>query len=278
MKTKLFLQMLSLGFLIMACSKPTDEFINLVLPEANEPVEEIIDNGFVSLNPIIKDVVQITTGKALTLEEALDEMVVQIKETTFGMVVVNSDYRDLPTEIPLSPGSYELLISNYSFVASRFDTPIYGAMLYFSVSAGTNTPLDLELALLDAAVTLNFSDDLITAYPDIAARVEYIQDGFGIGPNLTWTAIDSGRIGYLDTYDGDFYLDMFYPTTGILTLEVTATNPSGTPVTVTKTYNGVVANQHYNINMEQTDATTVSLTLTLGDEEIINDTITFPFN
>ena len=279
MKTKLFFGMLVLGLLVMACNKSHDDFPILESPKALEPIDEIVEKGFVSLNPIVKDVIEITTGKALTLEEALDEMVVQIKETNIaGMIVVNSNYRDLPIEIPLAPGSYELLISNYSFSPSRFDIPVYGAMRYFSVTAGTNTLLDLELALLDAAVTINFSNELVTSYPDIAARVEYIQEGFGIGPNLNWTAADNGLTGYLDTYDGDFYLDMFYATTGTLNLEVTATNLSGTPVTVIKTYYGVVANQHYNINIEQTDATTASLTVTLNDEELINDTITFPFN
>ena len=278
MKTKLFFRMLALGLLVIACNKGHDDFPILESPKALEPNEETVEMGFVSIKPIIKDVIEITTGKALTLEEALDEMVVQIKETNFGMVLVNSNYRDLPTEIPLAPGSYELLISNYSFSPSRFDISVYGAMRYFSVTVGTNTLLDLELALLDAAVTINFSNELVTSYPDIAARVEYIQEGFGIGPNLNWTAADNGLTGYLDTYDGDFYLDMFYATTGTLNLEITATNPSGSPVTVIKTYYGVVANQHYNINIEQTDATTASLSVTLGDEEIINDTITFPFN
>ena len=72
MKTKLFFGMLVLGLLVMACNKSHDDFPILESPKALEPIDEIVEKGFVSLNPIVKDVIEITTGKALTLEEALE--------------------------------------------------------------------------------------------------------------------------------------------------------------------------------------------------------------
>lgn len=277
-KSKLFLSILILGLLV-SCNKSNDE-----LPAINEPISEILSEedvelGSISLNPIIKDVVQVQTVKAPTLEELLDDMVVQIKEEDIGLgIVLNSNYRDLPTEIPLAPGFYSLLISNYPSTSSRFDTAVYGHLsLTFGVGAGANTPLNLELALFDVAATISFSSDIILSYPDISARIEYIEDGFGIGPFLTWSVADNGRSGYLSTHKGDFGLGDFIGSFGSLVLKVSATDALGSPIEVIKAYFGVSANKHYNINIEQTDAATASLTVTLGDEEIINDTITFPF-
>ncbi len=231
----------------------------------------------------LKEVIEITTGKPFELEELLDEMVVQIIDdpffsTAFGPTIVFSgNYRDIPIEIPLAPGTYSLFISNFSFLAERFDSPHHGALIeYLTVTAGSNTPLDFEIALLDVAATINFSNELTVAYPDISARVEYMRDGFGIGPNLTWTAADNARAGYLNTYDGDFGFDLFFATTGTLRLEVTATGTTGAPVTIEKTYYDVSANKHYNISIEQTAPASVSLTVTLGDENVIEDIVTFP--
>ncbi|MGB5430544.1 hypothetical protein, partial [Eudoraea sp.] len=147
----------------------------------------------------------------------------------------------------------------------------------FSVSAGLNTPLNLELALFDVGATISFSSDIILSYPDISTRIEYIEDGFGIGPFLTWSVADDGRSGYLSTHKGDFGLGDFIGSFGSLVLKVSATDALGSPIEVIKTYFGVNANQHYNINISRTAGATASLTVTLGDEEIINDTITFPF-
>lgn len=282
MKTKLknVVSILSLVLLIMACSKGNDDLSPLFEDEAAAPIKEVIELGSISLNPIIKNVIQVQTGKAPTLEELLDDMVVEIKDEL--EVVLTDNYRDLLAEIPLVPGNYSLLISNYPAPipnsASRFDNPVYGNYLSnFSVSAGLNTPLNLELALFDVAATISFSSDIILSYPDISARIEYIEDGFGIGPFLTWSVADDGRSGYLSTYKGDFGLGDFIGSSGSLVLKVSATDALGSPIEVIKTYFGVNANQHYNINISRTAGATASLTVTLGDEEIINDNITFPF-
>lgn len=279
MKAKVFFKMLAIGLLIMACSKGKDDFPILEEPEASEPIEKTVELGSISLNPIIKDLIQVQTGKAPTLEELLDGMVVEIKEEDLGLgIVLNSNYRDLPAEIPLAPGFYSLLISNYPSTSSRFDTAVYGHLSFtFSVGAGANTPLNLELALFDVAATINFLSELTITYPDISARIEYIEDGFGIGPFLTWSVDDDGRSGYLSTYKGDFGFGDFIGSSGSLVLKVSATDALGSLIEVIKTYFGVSTNKHYNINIEQTAAATASLTVTLGDEEIINDTITFPF-
>lgn len=261
-----------------SCSKDNFEETVFVEPMSVQPSDEAVELGSVSINAFVKDVIEIKTGKPFELEDVLDEMVVQIIDRERdGFRVFNSNYRDTPVQIPLTPGNYSLLISNYAFSPARFDAPVHGALLeYFSITAGSNTPLDLELALFDVAATINFSNELTISYPDISARVEYIQDGFGIGPNLTWTTADKGRTGYLNTYAGDFGFELFYATTGTLTLEVTASGSFGTPVTINKTYPGVNANQHYNIAIEQTAPATASLTVTLGDENVIEDIVNFP--
>ncbi len=280
MKTNmnLLIVLLSIGLCFQSCTKDNLEETVLNEPMSLTPVEEAVESGSVSINAFVKDVIEITTGKPFELEEVLDEMVVQIIENKEGgMRVFNSNYRDIPTEIPLLPGSYSLLISNYAFSAQRFDTPVHGAVIeYLTITAGSNTSLDIELALFDVGATLNFSNELITTYPDISARVEYVQVGYGIGPNLTWTSVDNARSGYFNTYNGDFGFELFYPSSGTLNLEITATGTNGLPVTIQRTYNDVTANQQYNITIAQTAPASTSLTVTLGDENVIEDTVTFP--
>ena len=59
---------------------------------------------------------------------------------------------------------------------------------------------------------------------------------------------------------------------------IEATDSTGSPIMVEKTYLNVSANKHFNITIEQTATATASLTVTLGGEDVIDDTITFPFN
>ena len=282
MKTKLknAVSLLALSLFILACSKGNEDLSHLYEDEAVVPVEEALELGSISLNPIIKDLIQVQTGKAPTLEELLDDMVVQIKEEDLGLgIVLNSNYRDLPAEIPLSPGFYSLLISNYPSMSSRFDTAVYGHLSFtFSVVAGSNTPLNLELALFDVAATINFSSEIILSYPDIAVKTEFIKSGFGIGPFLNWTTTDNARTGYLSTYEGDYGFGDFIETFGSMKVTIEATDSTGSPIMVEKTYLNVSANKHFNITIEQTATATASLTVTLGGEDVIDDTITFPFN
>lgn len=279
MKAKEFIKILTLGLLVVACNKSHDDLPILEKPKAIEPIEKTIERGSISLNPIIKDLIQVQTGKAPTLDELLDDMVVQIKDEDLGLDIVYSNYRDLPAEIPLVPGFYSLLISNYPSTSSRFDTGVYGHLSFpFFVASGANTPLNLELALFDVAATINFSGEIILSYPDITVKTEYIKDGFGIGPFLNWTTTDNDRTGYLSAYDGDYGFGDISETFGSMKVTIEATDSTGSPITVEKTYQNVSANKHYNITIEQTAATTTSLTVTLGGEDVIDDTITFPFN
>ncbi len=283
-KTKIFLSILIVSLFLISCNKDHQEPVVLEQSVTEESVDEVIELGSVSINAFIKDVIEVTTGRPFELETLLDEMVVQITDDPyytepFGVgYVFNSNYRDITEPISLEPGSYSLLISNYSFSTQRFDSAVHGALSeVFSITAGSNTPLDLELGLLDVAATINFSSEVVAAYPDISARVEYLHGGPGLVPNLIWTTADNARTGYLNTYVGDFGFEYFYVTTGTLNLEITATGPTGTPVTVTKTYVDATANQHYNITIEQGAPTTASLNVTLGDENVIEDTVPFPY-
>lgn len=280
-KSKLFFWALALSIFFIACDKDNNEVVTAIIDDAvtEEPIDDFIEMGTVSLNTIVKDVIEVTTGKAPTLEEVLDEMTVQIY-TFDDPFVVYENYRDLPSNITLPPGSYSLLISKHSYTLWGFDTGNYGDQVVdFDVVAGANTVLDVELKLFDVAATINLSSELALTYPDILIAVSLIAfDPYGnpIGGTLNWAIADDGRTGYFGIYVGDIALGPLYDAGGDLTVEVTASDAFGEPISVTKTYPGVSANQHYNINIEQTEAATASLTVTLGDEEVINDTITFP--
>ncbi len=280
MKTKIrnVVSIWVMGLIFLACNKGYDDLSIQYVDEADVPIEVAVELGSISINAFIKDVIEVTTGKPFELEALLDEMFVIIKDDSdnFNIItVLNSNYRDITEPILLEPGYYSLLISNYAFSAQRFDDAVHGAQVGFIVTAGSNSLLDLELALLDIASTINFSSEILTAYPEMTVRVEYIQDGYGIGPNLTWTTADNKRTGYFNAYAGDFCCEPFNATTGTLNLEVTAIGINGLPVTISRIFFNARANQHYNISIEQNEPASASLTVTLGDEDIIEETIIF---
>ncbi len=280
-KMKLFFLVLTLGIFFVACDKSNDGETTPIIDDgvSEETIDDAIEMGTVSFNAFVKDIIEVTTGKPPALEDLLDEMVVQIASTDFTGTFITDNYRDLPANIVLIPGNYSLFISNYLSSMSRFDTPVHGAEIeLFNVVAGSNIPLDIELALLDLAATINLSSDLALTYPDISVRVEYVETFIDpdVDSILNWSIADDGRTGYLSTLKVDFLTSELNITVGELNVIITATNSSGIPFTLSKTYLNAKANQHYKINIVQTADATASLSITLGDEEEINDTITFP--
>lgn len=80
--------------------------------------------------------------------------------------------------------------------------------------------------------------------------------------------IDDGRSGY-------FNVGLADETPGELRLSITATSNSGAVVVLQKKFDFVMANEHYNITIEQTAATSTSFSVTFGDEDVIDVTIPF---
>ncbi|MBD0849669.1 DUF4493 domain-containing protein [Maribacter arenosus] len=279
MKTKLknAVSLLALSLFILACSKGNEDLSHLYEDEAEVPIEVALELGSISLKPVIKDVIIVNTGKAPTLDEVLDYMAVLIQDTE-GNQVLSSNYRDLPEFIELAPGDYRFFMSNWVSTSARFDNPIHGTnSLGFTVTSGENTVLAFSLKLFDVATTINLSDAVKTSYPDISVNAGVFNYYNGISNNLTWNIIDDGRIGYFDLVERDnLFLGSFSTTIGDMTIDITATSAAGAPINVTSTYTGVSANEHYVISIEQSSATTLSLSITLNDEIVINETITFP--
>ena len=261
---------LSLGMFLLGCNKDNEIIID------DGTGEEVVEMGTVSLNPSFKDVINITTGKPPTLEEVLELMGVAIRDDS--SLVFSDSYNNIAGPIELLPGDYTLLISNYSDyfgIGQRFSSPDYGDVLSFQINAGENITLNPVLESFDVAATVNFTSGLLLAYPDISASVEFLTDTTS-GP-LTWTSIQNNQKGYFTCYSGDFGFGNFFgPYSSDLTIEISATGQSGLPTVITKTYPGAAANEHYNIVLELTESATISLTVTLADEIVINDTITFP--
>lgn len=98
-KTKILLMTLSLGLILNSCSSGENE---------KEPIYEAMLKGTMSIEPILKNVIIATTGKAPTLEEVLDNMTVLIQDTE-GNQVLSVNYRDLPEFIELAQGVTDFL-------------------------------------------------------------------------------------------------------------------------------------------------------------------------
>jgi hypothetical protein len=267
---------LVLSLFILACSKGNDDLSHLFEDESVNPIAEAEELGSISLNLIIKDVIIASTGKASTLEEVLDNMIVMIQDTE-GNQVISANYRDLPEFIELAPGNYRFNMSNWGSTSARFDNPIHGTnSLEFSVSSGENTVLPVSLGLFDVATTIDLSDAVKTSYPDIMVTTS-VFNYYCCTNNLIWSIVDDERIGYFDLVERDLlYLSSISTTIGDMNIDIRATSAAGAPINVTSTYSGVSANEHYIISIEQSSATSLSLNITLNNEIVINETITFP--
>lgn len=282
MKTtmKFLMAVLSIGLCFQSCSKDNFEEVIVSRNQTNEPPIEEIALGSVTIDAILKDPITITTARALTLEEALDVMLVEITSVDGNTIFVSENYRDLPNTIEFEAGNYSMLISNFPLSDVRFDDGVYGDYVEnFEISVGNNTVLNPVLQLLDVATTVNFSSEILAAYPDISAYVARSQlpaDPFTEFPlDLRYEVADNGRRGYHGLFRGN-HASGFTKYSGGLFISISATGPAGENIQVSREISGVSGNQHYNINIEMTDPTTASLDVTLDPEEENTETITFP--
>ena len=278
MKAKLIFGMLILGLFFVGCDK--DNVLEAIgEPTTIDPNEET-EPGFLSLKATVKEIIQITTGKP-PLEDVLAAMRIYISNGSEQ--VYNRPYNESPETIELPAGFYNLLIgsfSNYSALDALFNTGSYG---YYNssvlINSGAITTINANLALLDMATTITISPEVSSSFPDIEVDVRKWTNIFGSNEKseLTWNTAQSGQTGYFMTYDGDWITGTLGDQGGDLEISITATNNSGLPVTASKWYMGISANEHYNISIEQNEITTgLNLIVTLNDEVIIDDIIIFP--
>ncbi|SHF05032.1 protein of unknown function [Arenibacter palladensis] len=278
MKAKLIFGMLILGLFFVGCDK--DNVLEAIgEPTTIDAIEET-EPGFLSLKATVKEIIQITTGKP-PLEDVLAAMRIYISNGSEQ--VYNRPYNESPETIELPAGFYNLLIgsfSNYSALDALFNTGSYG---YYNssvlINSGAITTINANLALLDMATTITISPEVSSSFPDIEVDVRKWTNIFGSNEKseLTWNTAQSGQTGYFMTYDGDWITGTLGDQGGDLEISITATNNSGLPVTASKWYMGISANEHYNISIEQNEITTgLNLIVTLNDEVIIDDTIVFP--
>ncbi|MEP3210169.1 MAG: DUF4493 domain-containing protein [Maribacter sp.] len=282
MKTrmKLLIVFLSIGVCLQSCSK--DNFSDIILSQNADadPLSEEVATGALTIEAFLKDPITITTARALTLEEALDVMLVEITTTDGLSTLVSENYRDLPANIELPPGTYNMLMSNFPLSEVRFDDGVYGDYIQnFEITTGNNTVLNPVLTLLDVATTVNFSSEIVSAYPDISAYVARSQVNamaFGEFPlNITYEVTDNGRRGYHSLFWGN-HASGFTKDAGELFILISATGAAGETIQISRVIEGMTSNQHYNINIEMTDPSTTSLDVTLEPEEDNTEIITFP--
>lgn len=277
---KLLIVFISVGLCLQSCSKDNFEEVVLSRNEIEEPVAKNVASGILTLDAIIKDAITITTARALTLEEALDVMQVEITSTNGLTTYISENYRDLPATIELPAGNYDMLISNYPLTDARFDEAVYGDYIEnFEITTGNNTVLNPVLELLDVATTVNFSSEILAAYPDISvyvARSGVNASIFGEFPlELRYGPLEDGRRGYHNLFSGS-HASGFTKHSGELYIAISATGVGGEAILVTRFIEGVTGNQHYNINIEMTAPSSTSLDVTLEPEDENTEIITFP--
>ena len=280
-KVKFFFWVLTLGMFFAACDKGNDgetvADIDTTITEA--PVVDTVEMGTVLLKPLVKDIIQVKTGKPPTLDEVLDDMTVIIRNLS-GALIIDADYRDLPEFIELAPSSYTLImLSEHNSSDFRWDMAAYGSQhLSFDVVSGKNTNLNAVLTLLDVAVSVTIAEELKLSYSDfsVVANLNSAEFVASNNPSFEWNTLSNdGRTGYVhwSEYSGT---DGPFSISGEMIIEVRGTNSSGVYLEVSKTYTNLNSNEHYNIRVESGADSSIGLNITLEDEDVINDTITFP--
>ena len=262
--------------LLIACSKDSNRLQVIDDPLAAEPIEAEVAKGTVSFVPLVKDVIDVQTGKAPpTLDEVLTGLNVQMSSFDAN-VTIDQPYSSIDGGVIELPAGY------YEFIMYTGGGPLYAAEGSFTITEGVNTDVPITLNLLDLAVTINFDSEIVANYPLISAEAQttnYIFGGVSGATLWAWSANENGQQRYFEM-DGIFDSGIGLPSidsNNSADLTITLIAPStGGDITVSKTYVGVSANQHYNITIIYTSPTTVTLVITLGDEEVIEDTINFP--
>ncbi|MFS4447401.1 DUF4493 domain-containing protein [Maribacter sp. 2307UL18-2] len=277
---KYFCCLVIVALLASNCQKDNLAEAVLTQTEIDEPTAAEVDKGTLSITAQLKGAINITTARALTLEEALDLMLVEITSVDGQTIFVSENYRDLPTNIELPAGNYSMLLSNFPLSDVRFDQGVYGDYIpNFEIVAATNTKLNPVLKLLDLATTVNFSSAIVAAYPDVSAYVARSQlpaSIFSEFPTpLRYEVVDNGRRGYHSLFSGN-HTSGFTEHTGELFILISATGPSGDDIRVSRVIKGATGNQQYTINVEMADPTTTSLNVTIASEEDLTEIITFP--
>lgn len=267
MKTKLFFSIV-LALSIISCNDG-DDLASIVV----EPTEV----GTISLNISVRNIVDVSTsGKISSLDEVLDNLSVDIYDST-GATVIEDRYRSLPEFIELPVGAYTVVFYTPQDSIARFDEGLYGnePQISFDVKRDANTTVPVVLRLFDVATTIDFSDELLQNFPDVNVKVTISLNGND--SSLDWSASDDIRTGYfsmIEYVSGGSGLYNVY--TSDLVVEITATDTAGNPNVVSRTYPDAVANQHYELLIGYAENEMVNFDITLVDENIIEDEITFP--
>lgn len=273
---KLLFWMLSLNLFLLSCNKDSESFTETVLTE--EPIKEDIPMGTVSLKALVKNRIDVETDKVPVLEDILENLNIDIRQ--FGLFeILNAQYSDLPEFIELPAGSYEMILSSTGLPPFRFDTGRYGQdAIEFTIVSGENKVVDVTLSLMDVATTIDFSDEVLQNYPNIKASATMDYSDVGLVTPLEWTSLDDGRTVFFEILTKDFTSGtiFFQAATGDLIIDITALDSAGNEILVSKTYPNVLANQHYKIIVRYSGSSTVSLNISLGDEDVIEDEISFP--
>ena len=81
MKTKPLFTVLAISLMLFGCHKDSDGIIEYDDIIVTEPEYENVKTGTISLTPFVKEVIQSKTGKPPTLDEVLDNMVVEIRDS-----------------------------------------------------------------------------------------------------------------------------------------------------------------------------------------------------
>lgn len=239
--------------------------------------------GSLTLKALLKKEINVTTGKPPTVEEVLNNIIVEIysldDETGNATLFINSNYGDLPTIIELLTGEY--LIQMYSSdlranqYSTRWDIGDYSWSSNFSINPGNNTNINAQLTLSDTALTIDYTDEILTEYPDINVNASFTYTQSGVTQFIDWTALEDERTHYFNmteftllAFDG---YESLFSFSGALNLTI-----SGGSGFITRSYPDVRPNEHYIITISYSGDSSATLIVTLGDETIIEDEIPFP--
>lgn len=267
---------MALALMFVSCNKDSDTFSQGLL--VGEEMKEEVSKGSISLNLFTKNPIEISSKTDFDLEHLLEynQYYIVIVNNTSGSpeVEVYDLYSNLPEEIELSVGSYDIDIAGVTiFGNARFDGPIFtSSVTPFEIVDGEKTVVDFVLTSQDVATTVNLDESLFELYENFNAKVTF-REKDSENKELIWLNSNSGKTGYFTPDQVDSELNE-----SLLVIEISGKDGNGEVLSISKTYEDVQRNSHYILNVRYSGGGSVELDITTEEEDQIEDTINFPFN
>lgn len=228
--------------------------------------DELNENGLLRLNIGIKDKVAVST-RTLS-DEALNSLKENCKIRIYsgkGLVRKYIGMGEMPEELQLAIGDYNIKVAAGDSVAASFDKIFYCGKETFNITARQTTSVDVECHIANTLVKVEFGNSLTQAFQSYEVQIASAEG------SLTFTSDNADAIGYFMMPTDDNQLTWTFKATTLSGNNYTRTNTLN--VSPTTRYDLIFG---YEENSDSYADGGASLTLDVNIEPLETSTVEIP--